>query len=95
MKDIDGYEYVKLNGLRPGDYVQVDDGFTCIKPWSTRKVLAAPSGELGIRCGGPFEEHETQSAPQVHFHGLKGQLSKDGSLIGVYKPTTRKQRVSK
>ena len=85
--DASGRPYAKLSELQPGDKVQVDDGFTCIKAGAKRTVWYKGDG-LCIRCGGSADDDEDSTAdkPQVHSHYLVGQLSDDGdSLIGIYK----------
>ena len=80
--------YARLSQLKPGDFVRVDDGFTCIPPHARRKVIAGQYG-LYIRCGGPANSDDDLSArqlKQVYQHGLDGQLAQDGdTLVGVYK----------
>ncbi len=75
MKDKQGREYAKLSDLKVGDTVQVDDGFTCMEPWSKKEVRQSSDGVLFVECS----ELE---------HCLDGQLADDrDSLIGIYKVT--------
>lgn len=73
--DKTGRHYAKLNDLKPGDRVQVDDGFTCIPLWSEKEVRADQSGDLWIKC-------------RRGQHYLDGQLDYNGdtdALVGIYK----------
>lgn len=72
MKDKQGRTYARLSGLKVGDKVLVDDGFTCMKPWSRHRVQKGPSGDLFIPC-------------RHGQHYLDGQLKGKDSLVGVYK----------
>lgn len=86
MQDVRGREYAKLSQLKPGDLVQVDEGFEdCFTPWSVLPVVRDESGELGLvhnapecgACGG----HDEGDC----IHSLEGQIMEDGdSLVGIY-----------
>lgn len=86
-KDRLGREYALMSTLKPGDVVQVDDGFEgCFIAWSEREVKADEEDELYLvhnvpecgACGGT----EADECP----HYLTGQISDiDGdSLVGIY-----------
>lgn len=84
MQDTRGREYAKLSDLKPGDRVQVDDGFEgCFLPWSILQVVEE-KGELGLYHNAPESAggHEADC-----LHMLEGQLSdeEEDYLIGIYK----------
>lgn len=72
MKDAFGTPYANTTNIAAGDTVRVDDGFTCMKKWSTKEVKVDPEGELYIdcKCGG---------------HYLNGQLHRKHYYVGIYK----------
>lgn len=87
MKDNLGRAYARLSELRPGQLVQVDDGFEgCFPPWSTLPVVEGADGELALphndpECGAC--EGSNEDGPCLHY--LAGQLADDNdSLIGIY-----------
>jgi len=71
--DANGRAYAKLSQLKVGDKVQVDDGFTCLKPNSIKTVRVANGQGLHICC-------------KAGHHMLEGQLDEDDNdtLIGIY-----------
>lgn len=72
--DINGKPYATVAGIKAGDTVIVDAGFTCIKPNTHKFVYIDPDG-LYITCGNGKRRH-----------GLDGQLSDDGTAyVGLYK----------
>lgn len=85
--DIRGRIYAKMSELRPGDEVEVDDGFDgCFIPWSKRTVVEV-NGELALihnapECGACGGDNE---AGDCH-HYLAPQIDDDDgdSLIGIY-----------
>lgn len=75
-KDVNGREYARLSELKPGDRVQVDDGFDCMEPWSIKEVQCNENGDWFINCS------------KVE-HDLYGQLMDDRDhLMGIYKEPT-------
>lgn len=70
LADKDGRPYVRLDDLRAGDRIELDDGFTCCKPHTTT-VHADKRGELYFKCNDGR-------------HYVAGQLER-GSLIGIYR----------
>lgn len=62
--------YARLDDLKRGDRVIVDDGFTCMTAWS-EKIVDEDNAGLFVDCedGG---------------HGLDGQDDGDGFLVGIY-----------
>lgn len=73
MIDLQGREYARIDQLKPGDVVQVDGDFTCMKPWSKSQVCIDDEGELYLHCS-------------EGRHDLSGQLIDDSQyLMGVYK----------
>ena len=71
MNDKNGREWARLSQLAPGDFVRVDEGFTCISDGAKREVKYSP--------GGLFIDYDHG------HHFLSGQLEDDGdSLIGIY-----------
>jgi hypothetical protein len=70
VKDAGGRFYAELSELRPGDVVQVDGGFSCIKDGEKRTVN--DDGELWIAC-------------KDGRHYLSGQVDDGTACIGVYR----------
>lgn len=68
-KDAYGTDYATIN-LKAGDTVRVDDGFKCLKRWSTTVVEADESGCLFIPCS-------------MGRHYLSGQQKRD-HYVGIY-----------
>lgn len=69
--DKQGRKYAKLNELKQGSKVIVDDGFPCMKAWSEREVFEEGK-ELYIKC-------------RSGMHSLEGQLEFGTEiLIGIY-----------
>lgn len=64
-----------INTIKVGDWVQADEGFTCLKKGDIREVRAYGNDGFYIECG---ENHRGQ-------HLLDGQLAFDGSgdLVGL------------
>ncbi len=62
---------VRLSDLKPGDRIEIDDGFTCADA-GTVDVCADTNGELYFAC-------------EDGRHYLEGQLDFDGSdvLVGI------------
>jgi len=76
IADINGRPYAKLSELVPGDQLEADSGFTCLKDGERVKVIKDHDGSLFIPCadGG---------------HHLDGQADDDGEhLIGLYRVPT-------
>jgi hypothetical protein len=70
--DVNGREYAQLSKLKPGDKVEIDDGFDCMTVGSVKEVRRNDDGELYIECA------ET-------VHTLDGQLMDDADhLVGIY-----------
>lgn len=69
MKDAFGISYANIS-LKAGDTIKVDDGFTCIKKWTTHIVQENESG-LFIKC-------------KDGNHYLDGQLN-EKFYVGIYK----------
>lgn len=70
--DIDGRAYAKLSAVKPGDHLQCDGGFTCLKDGAIRMVKRHVVGrDLYIDCadGG---------------HTLDGQADDGEHLVGLY-----------
>ena len=63
-----------LNGIKPGDRIRCDDGFTCI-PAGAVRVVRQCGNALAIRCRG--------ADGQWTEHCLDGQLGDDCELIGL------------
>lgn len=63
---------MKLSDLKPGDTVQVDDGFTCMIA-SLRVVQDDKHGGLYVPCNDGN-------------HLLDGQRREDGELVGITWP---------
>jgi hypothetical protein len=70
MEDNDGREYARLDKLKKGDTILVDDGFSCMEPWSMHLVEENTNG-LYVLC--------TDGS-----HYLEGQMTQDKVLIGIY-----------
>ena len=71
MTDLQGRPYAKLSGLKEGDTVQVDAGFTCMPP-GTYTVYKHGCGELCLFCS-----HGRHFLRSQHEHG--------DCLVGIYK----------
>lgn len=69
-QDRHGRDYARLDALKAGDLVELDDGFTCHPPGIAR-IAAGADGFLYFACDGGH-------------HVLTGQLDDDGYLIGIY-----------
>jgi len=68
--DKNGREYAKLDQLKAGDHVEIDDGFTCMSAGTTI-VHEGAGGELYIPCS-------------CGRHFLSGQHDGDNWLVGIY-----------
>lgn len=73
LKDTKGRPYAQLSTLRAGNTIQVDAGFTCLRPHSVRRVLREGKGKQGlyIKC-------------KSGKHFLCGQADDGENLIGIY-----------
>ncbi len=78
MRDNRGIVYARLSDLKPGDMIELDEDFDCVRrPEGIRRIVQVlkKSGRLGFACS-------------EGFHDLDGQLSTlpdaDDSLVGVY-----------
>lgn len=71
-------EVVRMEDLKPGDTLRVDDGFDCMVPWSDLVVQQGGHG-LFVPCAGPNGE----GAAGSERHYLGGQITDDGTLTGV------------
>lgn len=69
--DIAGRPYAKLSELQPGDVLEADDGFTCMKNGERVKVIKDHDGSLFVPCkdGG---------------HHLCGQADDGEHLVGLH-----------
>lgn len=85
--DTDGREYARISKLRPGDKVEADDGFTCIKAGAILEIQSGLDGELYVFCSGADDDEGAIVGPvQMGEHYLDGQLMDDDDhLIGFYK----------
>ena len=71
MKDTFGFTYAKLDNLHAGDFVRLDNGFTCCPPGFVQ-LKSDAKGSLYFEC-----------SEGAHF--LDGQLADNNiHLIGVY-----------
>lgn len=61
-----------LDAVQEGDYLQADDGFTCLDANATYKVQQRTSGRLYIQC-------------KEGIHYLDGQTDFSGNLVGLTK----------
>lgn len=61
-------KHLKLNELKVGDKVFVDNGFTCMD--AGEKIVKSDKGHLYVEC-------------DAGHHDLAGQLNDDGTLSGV------------
>lgn len=59
---------MKLNEIKTGDWINLDDGFTCRKKGAVEVI--EQDGVLGFVC-------------DEGFHTLDGQKDKNGDLIGI------------
>lgn len=68
----DGAKSVATGDLKPGDVLIVDDGFPCVRAWSTHVVTADKDGALFFEC-------------EFGSHYLCGQdlFGHDDPLVGV------------
>jgi hypothetical protein len=72
MNDTHGRPYARLSELRPGDWIEVYAGFSCMSS-GEELVVETQNGELFVSCY--FGEHF-----------LRDELADDGnSLIGMYR----------
>lgn len=73
--DTAGRPYAKLSEIQPGDILEADGGFTCMKEGKREKVIKDHDGSLFIACdcGG---------------HHLHGQADDGEHLIGLYRDTS-------
>lgn len=69
--DTTGRAYAKLSQVQPGDVLESDGGFTCMKEGARQKVVKDHDGSLFLPCdcGG---------------HALAGQTDDGETLIGLY-----------
>jgi hypothetical protein len=73
MLDLTGRPYALNGEIKPGDIIQVDDGFDCIKPWSKHIVRGQ---DMYIEC--ELGEHYLDG--QLMFDHIKEQF-----YVGIYK----------
>lgn len=76
--DVNGRAYARLDELKPGDMVELDDGFTCHDAGivEVKADAAEPDDRLYFDCV------DDNGRPQQHH--LVGQLDDDGYLVGIY-----------
>jgi len=71
-KDNTGRKYASVKTLKAGDYVTVDDGFTCMRAGTRKRVHSDEKGSLYVKC-------------RDGHHHLDGQHNDRGThYIGVY-----------
>lgn len=78
--DMYGRRYAKLEHLRAGTEVELDDGFTCCPPG--RQVLEADLDGVFFRCTGDREY--APGTLLTERHGVDGQVDDRGYCVGVY-----------
>lgn len=68
---IAGRPYAKMSEIKPGDMLEADGGFICLKEGERVKVVKDADGSLFVpcKCGG---------------HNLDGQADDGEHLIGLY-----------
>lgn len=76
--DVNGRPYARLEQLKPGDMVELDDGFTCHEAGivEVKEDADEPDDTLYFDC--------VDDDGRPHRHHLVGQLDDDGFLVGVY-----------
>lgn len=67
--DIRGRPYAKLNNVRAGNYLELDNDFTCMS---------------GTVCVGIDDEEKLYVPCRSGRHYLDGQLNDAGYLVGMY-----------
>lgn len=67
-----GRPYAKLSELRPGDVLETDCDFTCIRKGARLTVWQTPQGRLAVLC-------------RSHGHYLDGQADDGEHVVGFYK----------
>ena len=87
MRDANGREYAQLSELKPGDKVEVDGGFTCLRRGEVCEVHANPDGKLFIFCSGhgDFSRNRCRIKDRSQTHGLNGQADDGENCVGVYR----------
>lgn len=80
--DITGRPYAKLSELKPGDQLEADDGFTCLRDGDRMTVTKDHDGSLYVPCadGG---------------HNLDGQADDGEHLIGLYRVAAIGDKIGK
>lgn len=80
-----GREYARADNVKPGDTLQCDGGFTCLKE-NAKRVVKRRKGKLK----GGSKEYAKDSFARLYIdcrcggHGLGGQLGDHGELVGLY-----------
>jgi hypothetical protein len=75
LTDTNGRSYKLSTDLHPGDKVEVDAGFTCMKPGDLKEV----------KCGHNQDDFYIECSEERHYLG--GQLDyrdNTDALIGIY-----------
>lgn len=78
--DTQGRPWAKLNELKPGDKIELDDGFIC----TDMKIRTVFSDEHGLYffCNGPDDSLKEKG---TEHHYLDGQADDGEHCVGVYK----------
>lgn len=80
--DNDGRPYAKLSEAKPGDWLEADAGFDCVRS-GMKLVIQEDKQGLFIACtGGP------SSGVYSSQHYLDGQADDGEHLIGLYSTST-------
>lgn len=64
-----GMEYKLVSETNEGDKVLVDDGFTCMEPWSKRTVKRFVNGDLYVECS--HGEHNLDGQYETMCDGVE------------------------
>lgn len=82
--DTYGRPWAKLSGLREGDRIELDDGFTCHDAGIVE--LKRDDDGLYFECAGPEDEPDSVDKPCHHY--LDGQADDGEHLVGIYGPVS-------
>lgn len=86
LTDISGRPWAKLSDLHPGDVVEFDDGFTCLRKGEIALVHVDLKGQLFVFCSGHEEfEGRSKKHSRKEQHFLDGQADDGEHCVGVYK----------
>lgn len=83
MKDDQNRPYAKTENTKPGDIIIVDQGFTCMEPWSEHVVETGTDvpeiGRLFVRCscGHHYLDGQRENETEEDLDYYIGMYKKD------------------